>query len=409
MKTTKKPLALLLTFALIFTLSGASVSANADTQTTDTITVTLKVEDVNSTIVSQSVTLTKEDVTAINNTFTVESGSTEIPVLTSEEFTAAHALGKYVTETSETPAKDLTFSYGSPSYIKGETAYDYYPYWSFRVNNESPADEATGFSYTPDSCPIKDGDSIVFFRQACYDPDAGDWGAYTHYSWFDKDCYETTTNTPVTVTYSKDDGFGYGKTPVANEEIAIYQNGAFVESAAVDENGTASLSLKQAGTYTITGGKCRNSIPELSHASASIIVTNTAAPASPLPATPSPAVPSVVPSAAPTLAPSAVPSITPAFAEPSAKPAAPKKLKVSVKKKTATFTWKKMSGANGYQLAVSWKNKKHFKNFASTKKTTFKKKWKNGTSYVKIRSYQKNNGKKSYGKYSSPIRIVVKK
>lgn len=400
MKTTKKPLALLLTFALIFTLSGTSVNANADTQaTTDTITVTLKVEDVDSTIVSQTVTLTKEDVTAINNTFTVESGSTEIPVLTSEEFTAAHALGKYITETSGTPAKDLTFSYGCPYYIKGETAYDYYPYWSFRVNNESPSDEATGFSYTPDTCPIKDGDSIVFFRQACYDQDAGDWGAYTHYSWFDKDRYETTTDTPVTVTYSQDDGFGYGKTPVAKEEIAIYQNGAFIESVSVDENGTATLSLKQAGTYTITGGKCRNGIPELSHASASIVVTNATAPATP----------SVVPSAAPTLSPSAVPSLTPDIKEPSVKPAAPKKLKVSVKKKTATFTWKKVSNADGYQLAVSWKNKKHFKNFASTKKTTLKKKWKKGTSYVKIRSYQKKNGKKSYGNYSPAIRIVVKK
>lgn len=407
MKTTKKPLALLLAFALIFTLSGTSVNAAADTQTTtDTITVTLKVEDVDSTIVSQSVTLTKEDVTAINNTFTVESGSTEIPVLTSEEFTAAHALGKYVTETSETPAKDLTFSYGSPSYIKGETAYDYYPYWSFRVNNESPADEATGFGYTPDTCPIKDGDSIVFFRQACYDPDAGDWGAYTHYSWFDKDRYETTTDTPITVTYSQDDGFGYGKNAVANEEIAIYREGALVESVSVDEKGTASLSLKQAGTYIITGGKCRNGIPELSHASASIVVTNAAVPVSP---SPSPAAPSVVPSTAPSISPSIVPSVVSASAEPSVKPAAPKKLKVSVKKKTATFTWKKVSGADGYQLAVSWKNKKHFKNFASTKKTTIKKKWKKGTSYVKIRSFQKKNGKNSYSKYSPAIKIVVKK
>ena len=136
MRTTKKLFALLLAAVLCISTLGI----NADAQNTaDTVTVTLKVEDVDSTLISEQVTLTKDDVKKINNTFVVESGSVEIPVLTSEDFTAANVLGKYITDTSDSPAADLTFSYGSPLHIKGQETYDYFPYWSFRVNNTAPA------------------------------------------------------------------------------------------------------------------------------------------------------------------------------------------------------------------------------------------------------------------------------
>ena len=389
----RKPLALLLTLCLTVTISYTPVSADTGTQTSpDTITVTLKAEDITRTLISTQITLSKEDITTINNTYTVESGGTETPVLTSENYTAAHALGKYMMEISETPARDLLFSYGSPSYIKGEESLDCFPYWSFRVNHESPADEATGFSYTPDTCPVKDGDCIVFFRQACYDPDAGEWGAYTNYSWFDKDQYEA------------------------------------------DENGKAVLTLPQAGTYTLTAGRHKNGAPELSHASAVLVVTDAAATDSPSPSPTAPAIEQPTPPAVEQPTPPAVEQPTPPAvaqqtppaiiqqtaapgssvssaapsAKPAEKPAVPKKLKASVKKKTVRLSWNKVSGADGYELVLSHKNKKKFTSFARTKKTTLKKKCKKGISYIKIRSYQKNNGKTYYSKYSQAVRVVIK-
>lgn len=431
----RKPLALLLALCLTVTISYTPVSADTGTQTSpDTITVTLKAEDITRTLISTQITLSKEDITTINNTYTVESGGTETPVLTSENYTAAHALGKYMMEISETPARDLLFSYGSPSYIKGEESLDCFPYWSFRVNHESPADEATGFSYTPDTCPIKDGDCIVFFRQACYDPDAGEWGAYTNYSWFDKDQYEAAVNTPVTVTYAKDDGFGLNKAPAAKETLSIYQAETLVETATTDENGKAVLTLPQAGTYTLTAGRHKNGAPELSHASAVLVVTDAAATDSPSPSPTAPAIEQPTPPAVEQPTPPAVEQPTPPAvaqqtppaiiqqtaapgssvssaapsAKPAEKPAVPKKLKASVKKKTVRLSWNKVSGADGYELVLSHKNKKKFTSFARTKKTTLKKKCKKGISYIKIRSYQKNNGKTYYSKYSQAVRVVIK-
>lgn len=442
MRTTKKLFALLLAAVLCFSTLGI----NADAQNTaDTVTVTLKVEDVDSTLISEQVTLTKDDVKKINNTFVVESGSVEIPVLTSEDFTAANVLGKYITDTSDSPAADLTFSYGSPLHIKGQETYDYFPYWSFRVNNTAPADEQTGYGYTSDTCPVKDGDCIVFFRQACYDPNAGDWGAYTKYSYFDKTTYQTAVNTPVSVIYSVDDGFGGSTNPAANEEISIFRQTDLIKKVKTDANGSAALSFDQAGTYTITGSKETNGMPENSHASATIVVTGsnippTAAPtAAPgqtqAPADESTAVPdqtsaptstpaaSAAPISTPCDAPNvstgqtAAPSSTPAAAVNSKKvkkPAQPKKLTASVAKKAkasakkVTISWKKAAGATGYELSVSKKNKKAFRTTAKTKKTKITKKWKKGLYYIKVRSYKKQNGKIAYSKYSSIIKVNIR-
>lgn len=401
MRTTKKLFALLLAAVLCISTLGI----NADAQNTaDTITVTLKVEDVDSTLISEQVTLTKDDVKKINNTFVVESGSVEVPVLTSEDFTAANVLGKYITDTSDSPAADLTFSYGSPLHIKGQKTYDYFPYWSFRVNNSAPADEQTGYGYTSDTCPVKDGDCIVFFRQACYDPNAGDWGAYTKYSYFDKPVYQTDVNTPVSITYSVDDGFGGSTSPAANEEISVFKQNDLMKKVKTDAGGSAGLSFDQAGTYTITGSKETNGMPENSHASATIVVSGAG----------------ITPTGTPTAVPdqTAAPSSTPIAAvnakKTVKKPAQPKKLTASVAKnakaaaKKVTISWKKAAGATGYELSVSKKNKKAFRTIARTKKTKITKRWKKGLCYIKVRSYKKQNGKTIYSKYSTIIKVNIR-
>ncbi len=407
MRTTNK----LFAFFLAAILCISTLGINADAQNTaDTVTVTLKVEDVDSTLISEQVTLTKDDVKTINSTFVVESGSVEIPVLTSEDFTAANVLGKYITDTSDSPASDLTFSYGSPLYIKGQKTCDYFPYWSFRVNNISPADEQTGYGYTSDTCPVKDGDCIVFFRQACYDPNAGDWGAYTKYSYFDKQTYHTAVNTPISLTYSVDDGFGGNPSPAASEELSIFKQADLIKKVNTDTSGSAQLSFDQTGTYTITSSKLTNGIPENSHASATVVVTEGGiSPTEPPTLTPGQ-------TTAPTQAPSQTPS--PAADVPSdktvKKPGIPKKLTASVAKKAKAsskkvkISWKKGSGASGYECFVSKKNKKSFRSIAKTKKTNITKKWKKGIYYIKIRSFAKQNNKTVYSKYSRIIRVNVR-
>ncbi len=430
MKTKRKLYAILLTLALGISLVQQSVTGEADTQTkTDTITVTLKVEDVDATLISKKITMTTEDIKKVNDTYTVESGSVEVPVLTADYFTAANALGKYIADTSSTPSEDLTFSYGSPFHINGEKSYSYYPYWSFRVNNASPADEATGYGYTPDQCPVKDGDTIVFFRQACYDPNVGDYGSYTSYSWFDKDQYEVAAGEPLHITYTKDDGFGYSPSPAAGETVRVYslENNALTASPektlTTASDGSFDLTLDHAGTYAVTSWKLKNDIPENSHASAVIKVTEGSTPSAAPSVTPSVS-PSAAPSATPSVSPSAAPSVAPSES-PSAspkvqRPAAPKKLKAKLagqakkaSKRKVTFSWKKCSGADGYQLALSKNKKKNFKTLATTTKVKLKKKLKKGTWYVKVRAYKtgsdtKNGSRKLYGKYSKPIRVRIK-
>lgn len=400
MKTTKKQLAILLTFVLSITMLSVPPKVQADTQAQpDTITVHLKVEDIDSTIVSQDVTMTQKEIAQINNTFVVESGNVELPVLTSDYFTAAHAVGKYIAGISDAPSKDLTFSYGSPAYIKGQKTCDFDSYWSFRVNNASPADETTGYSYTPDTCPVKNGDTIVFFRQACYDQNAGDFGAYTSYGWFDKDRYETTVNTPVSVTCQKDDGFGFAVNPAADETLNIYEGVSLIREVKTGKDGSALLTFDRAGTYTLTGGRLQNGIPALSHVSAVITVTPAEVP-SVTPPAPSPAAPGISPSAKPDGSATATPAVT--------KPAAPKKLKASVKKKKVTLSWKKAAGAKGYQVFISKKKAKGFTKLVSTTKTKATKKIKAGKYFIKVRSYSKKGGRTTYSKYSKTIRVTVR-
>lgn len=93
---------------------------------------------------------------------------------------------------------------------------------------------------------------------------------------------------------------------------------------------------------------------------------------------------------------------------------APGKVKISAKnkkKKSIKVTWKKISGASGYQ--VSYGLKKNFKKAKkkTTTKTsyTIKKLKKKKKYYVRVRAYTLSGGKKVYGKWSSVKKVKVKK
>lgn len=80
-----------------------------------------------------------------------------------------------------------------------------------------------------------------------------------------------------------------------------------------------------------------------------------------------------------------------------------------ISKKHAVISWKKAKGADGYQIARSAKKTKSYKTLKTVKgnkaKYKFKiKKYK--TYYYRLRPYTTVNGKKIYGPWSAPVRIL---
>lgn len=84
-------------------------------------------------------------------------------------------------------------------------------------------------------------------------------------------------------------------------------------------------------------------------------------------------------------------------------------LKAKKSKKKVTLTWKKVSGASGYQiiLAKDKKFKKSKKQINISKASTCKKQIKltAKTKYARVRAYVKKNGTTVYGAYSKTLKI----
>lgn len=93
----------------------------------------------------------------------------------------------------------------------------------------------------------------------------------------------------------------------------------------------------------------------------------------------------------------------------------PGKVKLSkvknVKKKSMKITWKKVSGANGYQVAYGTKSNFKGAKKKATKKTslTVKKLKKKKTYYVRVRAYKTVDGSKVYGAWSAKKKVKIKK
>ncbi len=130
--------------------------------------------------------------------------------------------------------------------------------------------------------------------------------------------------------------------------------------------------------------------------------------------------PDVKPSAAPgaeeTFAPGYLPPIIAPGIQPSASPDAGSIRKVSAvklkqKKQNVTVSWKKVSGAAGYQVCYGtskkWKNKKQ--KLSRKNKLIVKKLKKKKTYYFRVRAYRINGAKKVYGAWSKVRKIKIKK
>lgn len=88
-------------------------------------------------------------------------------------------------------------------------------------------------------------------------------------------------------------------------------------------------------------------------------------------------------------------------------------IRLKTKSKQAVISWKKISGANGYQIYMSTKKNGKYKKVATVKsgrKVRYtKKKLKSGkTYYFKVRAYKTYKGKKVYSSYSTIKKIKVK-
>ena len=86
-------------------------------------------------------------------------------------------------------------------------------------------------------------------------------------------------------------------------------------------------------------------------------------------------------------------------------------LKLKQKKRTVTVSWKKLTGAKGYQICYStskkWKGKKQ--KLVSKNKAVIKKLKKKKTYYFRVRAYRLEGTKKVYGAWSSVKKIKIKK
>ncbi len=126
--------------------------------------------------------------------------------------------------------------------------------------------------------------------------------------------------------------------------------------------------------------------------------------------------PSAAPGAGPTFAPGYLPPIIAPGIQPSASPDAGSIGKVSAvklkqKKQNVTVSWKKVSGAAGYQVCYGtskkWKNKKQ--KLSRKNKLIVKKLKKKKTYYFRVRAYRMNGAKKVYGAWSKARKIKIKK
>ncbi len=82
--------------------------------------------------------------------------------------------------------------------------------------------------------------------------------------------------------------------------------------------------------------------------------------------------------------------------------------KAKVGKKKIALSWKKVSGAKGYQVLYKVKGKKSWKKVTVKKNKATLKKLKKGKKYqIKVRAYKTSSGKNVYGKYS-PVKTSKK-
>ena len=411
---TNKITAFILAFAMSLSLAATPASTNAaETAGQNEIGVKLSIMDYDGAIIANEVIqLSDSDVAALNKKFTVttpsaDTGSTETttsPVVTDKGFVAAHALMKYESDyVAKNPKTNFdfgkAFSYGNPSTIIGQKVLGTTDYWSFRINNESPSDPNTKMGYNLNQAPIKMGDSITIFRQGEYDSKTF---TYTNYGAFKDTLYKSDKGSDVKVKLYEegyDASFNMVKSDYTRNDITfVIQKG--------DKKGTVSSTYKN-GEFTLSGADIKKITNGDADTYALYAVANkesvNANGIARVVFSPTSLDVDVLRCGA-----SASSSNSSSTKKAVKKPAKPAKVKVKVKGKKVTVSWKKAK-AKGYQVVYSKKAKKAYKTFKNVKKNKAVKKLKKGKFFIKVRAYNvKANGKKLYSAYSAAKKVVVK-
>jgi hypothetical protein len=419
MKQAKKLWSLLLAFVLVLSLTNGFTAKADTTDTATSITVTLRVEQDDATLVAPvKITLTDED----KKSFGIG--------LSTDTLTPLHALAKYMEQyanaTDETMdnyiyinaygylsgiSKDGKISGENPDNGTSSSGNDNC-YWMYKINNQNYLiPDSSGYIYGMGQYPLKDSDSITFY---------GLWYEYgsletTNYTYFDKESYEAETNKELSVQLK---GLGYDDTieqtiteatvvatPYSESTTAATEKNATI-SQKVDSNGKVSLKFDKAGTYVLSAYRKAEDGKHITISRPYAIVTVTDAKTEGKKEDEQPAA---------AVEPTNVDTVTPTQQSTAKMPAQVKGLKKTIskkfkkKKKTVTLTWKKTTNATSYQIYISKKKNSGYKKTATTKGLKKALKLKKGTYYVKVRAYNKSGYFYKYGKFSNVVKIKIKK
>ncbi len=408
MKHSKKLLSLLLMLAMILSLGDGYV-AQAATQAAESITVTLRIEQDEDTLLTPvQVTLTDEDKDTDYGIDLIGTGD-------DATLSPLRALAKYLSTVKGVSDDDM-----SDYIIVEESTYGAY------VNGLSMTGDGVGSASTTgadnvswmyyvndiyadvamDQYTLSDNDSVVFY---------GLWYSYdgdeTLYGTFDKSSYDATlSNGTATVDvtlngkgieydYTTWEATAYTKA-VSGASVYVaddtsegsYATASNATSTVVtDDTGKASLTFTKAGTYVLSASRkaADGTHCDISRPYATVTVSEETSNES-----------------------TAI--ITPSVSNDNTAPTVKKvkKLKAKIKnkkakKKNIRLSWKKQSKASGYQVKISKKKKKGYKKLANTKKNKLTFKRKKGTYYVKVRAYKKQNNKTYWGTYSKVLKIKL--
>lgn len=382
----KKQFNRLFAFVLAIALAIPVLGGQNFAKASDTVTVTLRIEQDNATLLAPvSVTLTEDDK---KNDFGIGLSTDETAA-----YSPLRAFAKYLTEKGVKKEDMNKYIIAAPSewgglYVTGlSTKGDGIGaassekldnvYWMYNVNNESGAVSMSEYA-------LKNGDSLVIY---------GIWSPYPAseeilYSAFDKAQYSGKENqveltlTGYGTSYDDPDNPKPFQKPIEDAYVTAYQkdNPAVLLSTLTNKEGKATIQFPASDkktTYILTATK-------KSRDNKHYLISRPYAVAT-------------------------VPASAPSVKKPDKVTGIKDKVKKAKgKTKTIVLTWNKAKKADGYQIYISKKKKSGYKKKTEVKKTTARIRCKKGTWYVKIRAYKKISGKKTTGTYSSIKQIKVK-
>jgi hypothetical protein len=184
--------------------------------------------------------------------------------------TPVHVLAQYLMENWGTTATDMGtmigIAYSNLSqicgmYANGTDTKDASHFWMYMLNDQYPALNGMGYNMT--DCPLKNGDIITIY--------AMNYPGTAYYSYFQKQEYAVTQGEAVSLTLLGSSTMGGTSQPISGAKIISSNDGqsATIETEiATDDQGKATISFNEPGTYTLSSQKA-----DITRAHAKVVVT----------------------------------------------------------------------------------------------------------------------------------------